>query len=251
MKRCAYNLPAKMSLKTAAWLCAIFLLIPGWPWFPLSEIFGIGIILYYIFRSEGENELGLSLNLSSDSVLVIIVLISATVISLIGFGFMIDVFKAYAPFEPELDGVVTQLHCAGLTEGVDIDRLIYPMFAFKRLLPVLYLSIKPLLTLVVFAPVFESIVIFAILFPVIFRKYGFWRAILITALVFAGIHHYVYIDIFAFGFIFTSAIGDALLYVETRSLYPTIVFHACWNFILYIVSAMINWGMLTPPPASP
>ncbi len=249
MKKREYNLPAKMSLETAIVINVIFVFTPSWVSLPVSQLFGTIVIIYYAFFSMKvhENELGLSLKMSKDAITVIIAFVVITLVGLVGIALIFDCFKTYALYDLESISEISQLEYGTIGVLGEIDNLIFPMLAIRQLLPVLALSLNPLLFGIVFASLFESIICFGILFPVIFRRYGYWRALLISAVVFTAWHPDVFTDVFALIPIFTLAIVFSRLYVETRSLYPTIVLHACWNFTIYIFVTMYNWGMLQPP----
>ncbi len=248
MKKCEYNLPATVSLKWAVVLFVITGLSPSWPSVPILQILGTIIILYFLIHPGYKNELGLDWRISKDAITVMVAILSMTIIGLIGLGLMVDVIKSMIPYDFEMYADI-QVNYYLVDKFDDFKTFVYLMLAGKQLLPVVVLSIKPLLLLAVFAPLFESVVAFGMLFPVLFREFGYRRSVIVTAIAFTALHPPVYSSLMTFGVILFSAVINAMLYAETRSLYPTIVFHACWNFSNFVFITISSWGL--PPPAVP
>ena len=244
-----YDLPATVSLKWAVVLAVFSGLSPSWPSAPIIQILGLCIILFFAIHPGYKNELGLSWRVSKDAIIVMAAIVSITIIGLIGLGMIVDTIKIIIPYDFDMYGDIRQVSYFRTDYFVEFKTHVHLMLAERQLLPVLALSIQPLLLTVVFAPLFESVFMFGILFPVLYREFGYKRAVIASAIAFTLFHPPIYSSLFALIAILFSAFINAVLYAETKSLYPTIVFHACWNFSIHVFITIANWGL--PPPVVP
>lgn len=82
-----------------------------------------------------------------------------------------------------------------------------------------------LILAVVIAPLVEEIIFRGILLPVLLKKIGLGTAVVVSSLVFAGIH----LHLPSFAPLFVLAIMLSLLYIYSGSLWPSIIMHSVFN----------------------
>lgn len=80
---------------------------------------------------------------------------------------------------------------------------------------------------IVIAPVFEEIVFRGILLPLAVQRAGFWPGMILTALIFSGIHFHLP----SFAPLFLFSIGLGLAYARTRSLLVPVGMHILFNAV--------------------
>jgi len=131
--------------------------------------------------------------------------------------------------------------------GWEPNEEIYEALADRDMKLVIPYLVKPLLIAVVMAPISETVIFFGMLFPVVWRRYSYRRAIWVTPLIFMLIHFEPSdFDVTYYPFYFLSGVILTWPYAKTRSLYPSIILHGCWNTSCYVMLTIFNWGL--PPP---
>jgi membrane protease YdiL (CAAX protease family) len=91
------------------------------------------------------------------------------------------------------------------------------------------------LSAVVAAPVVEEILFRLVLFAGFSAVYGPVRGAIFSSAIFAAYH----LNVWAFPHHFAFGIVAAFLYLRTRSLLPSVVFHSAWNALVTIVAASL------------
>jgi membrane protease YdiL (CAAX protease family) len=91
------------------------------------------------------------------------------------------------------------------------------------------------LSLVVAAPVVEEILFRLVLFAGFSAVYGPVRGAIFSSAIFAAYH----LNVWMFPSHFFFGIVAAFLYLRTRSLLPSIVFHSSWNALVAIIVASL------------
>jgi hypothetical protein len=245
IKNREYNLPAKFQYRTAIIITIIFSILPDFPKLPLGQIFAAGVIVYFLFRSNGENELGLSVKISRGakkaSAIIIAITIVLNVVILIGAEYEKPDYTTI----PEIGPHQFEQSPYADSHGWGPDERIYQALTDKDMMLVLRYLVKRLLISVVMAPISESAIYFAMLFPVIWRRYSYRRALWVVPLIFMLMHFRPF-NAFYYFLNFVTAIPFAWLYAKTRSSYPSIILHVCWNLSIYVTQTIFNWGL--PPP---
>jgi hypothetical protein len=247
IKNREYNLPAKFQYRTAIIITIIFSILPDFPKLPLGQIFAAGVIVYFLFRSNGENELGLSVKISRGakkaSAIIIAITIVLNVVILIGAEYEKPDYTTI----PEIGPHQFEQSPYADSHGWGPDERIYQALTDKDMMLVLRYLVKRLLISVVMAPISESAIYFAMLFPVIWRRYSYRRALWVVPLIFMLMHFRPSdFDVIDYPSSFISGVLFALPYAKTRSLYPSIILHVCWNTSCYAMLTIFNWGL--PPP---
>jgi len=239
---CTYDLPADYSLYMAAVVTVVFLFTPGSPSLPVSQIIAVGVIVYFSCLTPGQNKLGLSFNISRQGCRAIILISAVTILVLSLSLFLISIAKS------EYKGGVTQDEDIWRQETFEFigswapDTSIHKSLYEKDLGSVIRYAGKPFIGLVIFASTFETIIIFGILFPAIWRRNGYWRALLGVPLVFALLH-ILHTSVVGFVIIYLNGLVQAVLYAKTKSLYPAITLHVCWNLNILLFFCFMNWGL--------
>jgi len=77
------------------------------------------------------------------------------------------------------------------------------------------------------APVAEEVFFRGFLYPVLYRKWGYIAAVLLSAIIFSASH----LHLWAFLPLFAGGIGFAMLYHKKQNLWANICAHAVWNAI--------------------
>lgn len=108
----------------------------------------------------------------------------------------------------------------------------------------LLLCWKRLILLGIIAPVYESIFIFAILFPALWNRYSYRQALLVTIALFLLIH-FPTLGIMAFFEYSIFVLISIIMYVKTKSLLPLIMFHALTNVTKLAIGVYLNWELQT------
>lgn len=85
---------------------------------------------------------------------------------------------------------------------------------------------------VLLAPVIEEIVFRGVLFPAIKKRYGLVSGIAISSLIFTLVH----IDPINMISVLPLGIFLAIMYQRTGSIYPGMILHASWNFMVLIIA---------------
>ncbi|MEZ5357928.1 MAG: CPBP family intramembrane glutamic endopeptidase [Candidatus Zixiibacteriota bacterium] len=106
-------------------------------------------------------------------------------------------------------------------------------------------SVRPLINIVLLPSIIESILVFSLLLSVLLKHISARKSIIIVSVYFALLH------IFQAGLIGTFIIAlsaplDAWLYIKSKSLYPTILYHAMWNFTIFFQICFLNLGLFPP-----
>ena len=239
---CTYDLPADFSLYMAAVIVVVFVFTPTSPSFPLSQIVAVGVIVYFSWLTPGPIKLGLSFNISRQGWRAIILISAVTLLVLLLTLLLMSMAKGE--------------YYEGATQNEDIwrqetfefigswapDTLIHKSLYEKDLGSVIRYTAKPFLGMVIMASTFETIIIFGILFPTIWRRNGYRKALLAVPLVFALLHIFR-TSIPGFVIIYLNGVVQALLYAKTKSLYPAITLHVCWNLNILLFFCFMNWGL--------
>jgi membrane protease YdiL (CAAX protease family) len=89
---------------------------------------------------------------------------------------------------------------------------------------------------VVVAPLVEEALFRGILLPVLMKKMGTGTAVVATSLVFAGIHQHLP----SFAPLFVLAVGLAMLYIHSGSLWAPIVLHAVFNGVSICILLLVS-----------
>ena len=85
---------------------------------------------------------------------------------------------------------------------------------------------------VILAPIIEEIVFRGVLFPVIRKRYGLISGVIISSLIFTLVH----IDPINMISVLPLGIFLAIMYHRTGSIYPGMVLHASWNFMVLLIA---------------
>jgi membrane protease YdiL (CAAX protease family) len=235
--------PGAYSLQIAIALTVVYFVLP--PIYTRST-FGLGAILYFTIRdwkAGTENELGLGFKLSKQAKRWVIALLLAiffmTPILMYGgrwvFKTALDKMNIPADsyVQPMLEGRVLPLHP---------DSTFYKALERKDLATVTARAFGNLVYLGIIIPSLETVIVIGMMVTAISRKWSYKLAVFIVPTIFAGMHltFYRFPIFFAFGLIMV------LLYWKTRSIYPSVLFHAFVNTTAYLVSLAIRWGFLAP-----
>lgn len=247
IKNREYNLPAKFQYRTAIIITIIFFILPDFPKLPIGQIFAAGVIIYFLFRSDGENELGLSLKISRGAKKASAIIIAITIVLNVVMFIAAEYEKPDYTTIPEIGPHQFEQIPYEDFYGWEPDEKIHQALTDRDMMLVLRYLVKPLSLIVVMAPISESAIYFGMLFPVIWRRYSYRRALWVVPLIFMLIHfepsNFDVIDCPSY---FLSGVLFALPYAKTRSLYPSIILHGCWNLSGYVMITILNWGL--PPP---
>jgi len=216
----------------------IYLALPSWWFLPLSEMYAIGIILYCVRKYPGLDRLGLGRPLptgAKKAIIIITIVTSALLAGLIVLG-MVDRSHAGA------DQMLIRHQVKYPYTIWAPDNNITDAFAQRDLVGALLYSIKPFILLAILAPIFETIFVFGITFPALFKRFGYRKALWWLTILFTLGHLANATNVIAILIIFISAIAMCILYTETRSLYPSIILHICHNTLIYALYLVVNWG---------
>lgn len=240
-----YDLPADFSLYMALAVVTVFLFTPSRPSFPVSHILAAGFIIYFSFLIPGPNKLGLGFSLSRKAKHAIIIILALTFLIILLSLVLVDIGKSEYNAEAIEDKDIRRQESFEFTGSWAPDTLIHKSLYEMDLGSVVRYAVKPFLGTVVFAAVFETIIIFGILFPTMWRRHGYWKALLGVPLAFALLHIFQ-TSIPGFVIIYLNGLAQALLYAKTKSLYPSIMLHVCWNFNILLFCCFMNWGIPIP-----
>ncbi len=237
-----YNLPWVKDHIDAIFITFFFVIPPNPIQFPIGYIYGTCVLVYFVFFVKGPNQLGLSLKLSRKAIkwLLGIVLVFLTIN--MGMIFLIDATKNYAAEHPE-EGPF-------LEEMIEYDwgyywkpaESLYQSLSDKNIGMTTIAFLKPSTHLIILAPLFETVIIFAILLPGLWKRFGYLKAVLVVSLVFILLHFPNIPFIWAFS-LFAFSLLLIWFYNKTNSIYPSIVFHACFNLTMLIFRLALNWGL--------
>jgi membrane protease YdiL (CAAX protease family) len=239
-----FDLPEAIHPGAAIVLCLFYVLTPH---DVIRAIVGACTGIYLWIGSSHRNILGLSVRINrSAKITVIIIVISMVILLPLSVAAMYGVDRAMRSLAAP--GALPNQHiemfelitAPGFPK--DIHRALYE----ENLPAVLKGSIMPGITLVVITPVFESLLVFAILFPALWKKFGLTWAVYLIALLFMATHLYYYPDIILLIVIYAYGLIMAGLYACTHSLYPTILIHFWINLQALLLIIIFNWGL--PPP---
>jgi hypothetical protein len=214
---------------------------------PLGQIFAAGVIIYFLFRSDGENELGLGLNISRGAKKAMVIIIAAIMVLDVGIYIFFKYAKPDYTTIPEIGPHQFEQYPYKDYYGWEPDEEIYEALADRDVMLVLPRLVKPFLILVVMAPISETVIYFGILLPVVWRRYSYRRALWVAPLIFMLMHFRPFnFDVTNYPFYFLIGVLFAWLYPRTQSSYPSITLHVCWNLSIYVTQTIFNWGL--PPP---
>ncbi len=236
-----YNLPLRVPMRTAAVLTVAVVLAPTNPGMPIAQIVCAGIIAFFWIESPRQNQLGMSLPISKRSKRVLIIVVAGMIAFL-----LLSILTAGSTREDMIEHpfgnlpTPKQLPYDFLGEWAP-DPAIHQGLTQKDSAEVLKFLVKPIIGTIVLAPINETIIMFGLLFPAVWRQYGYFRGLLGVPFIFALVHVFQ-TGPFAFILIFISGFLQAYLYARTKSIYPSIVLHACWNLFILASVTIINWG---------
>jgi len=240
-KRHHYDLPADFSLYMAVVVLLVFVFTPASPSLPISQIIALGFVIYFSAFVPGPNKLELSLSINSKAWRAILVIIALTLIILLLTMILMTIAKSdYS--EALKNEEIWQQESFEFIGSWAPDKSIHESLYQKNLTSVIKYAVKPFLGLVIFASVFETIIIFGVLFPVIWRRNGYYQALFGVPFVFALLH-ILQTSPLGFVIIYISGLVQALLYAKTKSLYPAIILHICWNLNILLFLCFLNWGL--------
>jgi membrane protease YdiL (CAAX protease family) len=240
-----YDLPAQFPLRVAVIIVILYMFTPFWPPVLIAPVIGAGSIVYYAIQSNGRNQLGMSLSISSKAKRYIRVIVVTTAAVLLSWCIFITIVKHLAIHDPEFTEFPVEQVPYEWPKGWGAGDELGDALFHKNLIGVIRDVSLPILWVVILGPLLETVVFIGMLFPVIWRDYGYRRAIIIVPLLFAVLHifqqqPYIMVLTFVNGYI------QALLYARTKSIYPSIVLHACWNLTVVSIVTIFNWGLPSP-----
>jgi len=251
------DLPGRLSFRPSGFLVFIYILPP---YFigdtPVKAIIGFAIVLSFIVRAafcRSENELGLSLRLNRSAKRALLVVLILTLfiapLALTGLYCLGEVAKPLIIFDLESDSEFSeQISYDLLTPSGSCkpDESIYEALANRDLKGVFSASVKPILGIMVFVPIFETIILFGFIVPIVWKKRSAGKTLWIVPLIFSILHPDAFLRPFALIGVFTSGYVMTYLYMRTRSMYPSIIFHFHNNAFAFLWITILNWGL--PPP---
>ncbi|MDD4050672.1 MAG: type II CAAX endopeptidase family protein [candidate division Zixibacteria bacterium] len=208
---------------------------------PYAEAMLVGILLYYGFCSNGENELGLGWPLSRSPWNALIVIAGVTLVLLAIIIFLFGWLKLHCLADPITAFIPLERAPLDKIPRWAVSEECYTALANMNIAQSASYLWQPFVIATISAPIGESVTLFGMLFPALFQRYGYGKALTITSLLFMILHLPNYP--IALAFILASGFVDCILYVKTRSLYPTIIFHSCWNLVIFSVPVVWDWGL--------
>jgi len=199
----------------------------------------------------GPHELGISLRLTlgaKKAVAAILVLaFLMTPLALIAMHYALESERAPVSHDGGIPPAEAQLSYAemNMPDPYIPPDDIYRALADKNLQKVLLWSWKSITGVILAIPTFETIFVFGLLLPALWKKYNCRRGIILVALIFCAMHlpagPYQIIKTFLAGLLM------AFLYSRTKSLYPAILLHIWLNGVPYAYATVYNWGLPFPP----
>jgi len=241
-----YNLFWNKSPKTALWISIAFFCLPDFCQFPIGSIYGAGVLLYFAFYVKGPNQLGLSLKIPRKAVWAMIIIVAVTIALNVTQIYLFEAAKEYYAQHPEEGPFLEKIIEYKWGFYWKPDSTIYQALSEKDLNGTLLAMRNPFIQAEILAPVFETIITFAIFFPALWRKLGYGAAFWIASSVFALLHFPKWSVLWVIVLYLVSYIM-AFLYRKTGSIYPSIIFHACVNLTLDVMYLAIDWGLPYTP----
>lgn len=246
-RKIPYNLPAKFPVKTGLILGLIMLAADDYPGLPLGSIVGIIVIIHFFHFSRGENELGLRWRLTTRTRWTIVVIVSFVLCTFIFFAAAMDYYKTFIDLEPDAaEFFAEQQKISLIAEEWNPPPALYSALENKDIGATIDHLTGTFFVALISAPIWESVSVFGLIFPVLYRRFGYRKSILAAALIFVLMHSHYFGAPDTVILLYISALIDGALYVYTRSLYPAIIAHAGHNFLSVAIQAAFNWGL--PPP---
>jgi membrane protease YdiL (CAAX protease family) len=233
-----YNLPGQFPMRFAIVATIIYLALPSWWFLPLSEIYGIGMIIYCVKKYPGLDKLGLERPLTPKAKKAIfMILIGAATLFIILIVLVIvdrtDPTSNQTPFHHQVKYPYSMW---------PPDDKITDAFSHRDLKRAILYSIKPFILLGLLAPIFETIFVFGMTFPALFKRFGYSKAFWWLTIIFVLSHLTNAANVVSLSLVFISSAAMSILYAETRSLFPSIALHICYNSLIYSLYFVINWG---------
>ncbi|MCK5127287.1 MAG: CPBP family intramembrane metalloprotease [candidate division Zixibacteria bacterium] len=220
----------------------IGLLIPYSYKYPIFAILGLGVIVYYCTINPRCNRLGFRLTPSAKRALIIIPIIYL-IINVFSFIMIQDVkYELHMAHESLIEDSppIEKYYYAEWEPDSRFDNAVFT----GSFSPALLLCWKKFLLLGVLAPIYETVFFFAILFPALWAKYSYRKAMLIVTIVFL-ILHIPYLNLFSIWLYILFVIISIAIYVKTKSIYPLIVYHALENITSLAFGIYLNWEVQT------
>lgn len=237
-----FDIIGKSRLHTAIFILIIFMMLPNPAVFPMGYLFALSVVIFKRNLLGRDHDLGLSLTVSAVGKKYILIILGA-ILAINGLFFLIVTYIKYRAF------IESPWEVAGLTQvsydlidGWGPDPAIHQALVNVDMGAIFMLSIKPLIRLSILAPLAESIIVFNIVMSALANRLRKRKLIWVTAAIFTAGHILPFhpVGLIIIGL---TALPQAWLCVRSQSLYPTIVFHACWNTTLYAFVTIINLGM--------
>jgi len=248
------DLPARLSFRPAGFLVFIYLLpsvFAGNRW--LSAIIGLAIVISFIVRAafcRSENELGMSLRLNRPAkcALLVVLILTLVIVPLVltGLYCLGEAVKPVIIFDPESDPEFSKQLSYDFLGPCTPDDSIYEAIAARDLKGVFSASAKTILGIIVFVPIFETIILFGFIVPIVWKNRSAGKTLWIVPLIFSIFHPDAFLRPVALMSVFISGYVMTYLYMRTRSMYPSIVLHFCNNAFAFLWITIFNWGL--PPP---
>jgi membrane protease YdiL (CAAX protease family) len=233
-----YDLPGQLPMRIAVVSAIVYFVLPSFWYFPLSELYGIGVIFYFVKRGHGLDQFGLTRSSSPKAKKAVFITFFGTVLLLVVLICLGMIDNANLTSEQ-----ASIRHQAAYPYPLwPPDNRIADAFAQRDMHHALLYSVKPFIFLAILAPVFETIFAFGIVFPALFRRFGYRKALWWLTIVFTLAHLGSATNLVALSLIFASAVAMCVLYAETMSLYPSIILHICHNILIYALYFVVNWG---------
>lgn len=241
-KNKSYELSWSSSLKVAIGVTAIFIFLPDYRQFPIGSIFGAGIVLYFAVFAKDPSQLGMSLQMPRKAIKAMILLPLIFIVLNIAIILSINGAKNYYAEHPEEGPFIDEMIVYDYGNYWRPDSTLYYSLSKKDLKGTIFALRIPLLQHAILAPLFETVIFFAIFFPALWRRLGYFAALWISMSVFVLAHYPSWtvewvISLFVFAYIM------AKLYAKTGSIYPSILFHSCINLTMDTLYFSLNWGL--------
>jgi len=237
-----YDLHADFSIKCALALLFIYMFLPDSPKLPIAPVFGVVVIIYFAAFGGGLAQIGLSFDLARNAKRSTIIILGIFAVIILGSAVFVSLGKASAIDEPDENaGLFTQESYEFLGSWAPSEK-IHGSLNEKDSGGVIKQSLKPIVGVVICKSLFETLFFFGMFFPVIWRKYSYKRALIWVPLLFAVLH-VMHTSLVGFVIIYFNGVLQAALYARTKSLYPAIALHICWNLNILLFIHFLNWGL--------
>lgn len=239
--------PRPINGYVAIFLCLAYFAMP---FSTLRAILGFLSIVYIWIGNHSVQSMGFGFRLTRNAKIALIILSIAMIVILPITATGISIIENFSREEAAISDS-TQLR----QEPIDELSKFY-FFGFgenfhaalheKDLSAALRNSIKPAFALLIIAPVLETALVFAILFPVFWKKLGFAWGMVAVGLFFSLAHVQYLPNLFVLLVIFIHGVVMAGLFAYTGSIYPSVLVHFWINLQAMITYFIFNWGL--PPP---